>query len=366
MDVLFLLAVVGLYFTVNYLLACAALLMPFSMKPGKFKRLPKVSIIIAAMNEETIIENTLKNLRRVDYPDYETIVVCQGNDNTAKIAGKYARVIHDKKTGKWHALQLGVKAAKGEIIYFLDADTLPDKDSIKKIVSYMGKYEVSTGVTIPEGSTPTAMVFRLEGAFNNSLQLILSCFLGTGFVQGKNYAIYKKTLKRVGGFKKAPLEDINLTFRLFAKKIKVAVVDAKCREQATPKLGWYIKQHKRWELGKYKEFGWLSKHNKVGIFTKLFAIPSGLAIYHTPMFSFLLLITYLYTGGVFLLCGSALGLAVQIITAARFLRPADLLAIPLTFTALAVSQAYFILYMLSMRLTGVNELWGRTDKAAKN
>ena len=100
---------------------------------------PKVSIIVAARNEEEALPAALESLLRLDYPDYEVILVNDDStDRTGLIADNWARrpqamgrliVIHNRKlppgwTGKVHALSLAVRAASGEWILATDADVI--------------------------------------------------------------------------------------------------------------------------------------------------------------------------------------------------------------------------------------------------
>src|SRR3972149_722971 len=101
-----LVAIILFYFHLNY--AVASLLMLLPLKSSEPKKTPLVSIIITTRNEEAVIEKTLKRVKALDYPKFEIIVVDSSSDNTAKIAGKYARIIKDKRgIGKPYALNLG-------------------------------------------------------------------------------------------------------------------------------------------------------------------------------------------------------------------------------------------------------------------
>ncbi len=83
-----------------------------------------LSIIIPARNEEKIIGRLLKSIKSQNF-DCEIIVGNDGStDKTAKIAGKYARVV----TGKWghpgSVRNACAKIAKGNYLLFLDADVV--------------------------------------------------------------------------------------------------------------------------------------------------------------------------------------------------------------------------------------------------
>jgi chlorobactene glucosyltransferase len=98
---------------------------------------PKVSIIVAARNEEEALPAALDSMLALDYPHYEIILVDDDSrDRTGAIADEWARkpaargrlkVLHNKDLppgwhGKVHALHLAASAAAGEWILATDAD----------------------------------------------------------------------------------------------------------------------------------------------------------------------------------------------------------------------------------------------------
>ena len=86
-----------------------------------------VSIIIPAHNEERYIEKTLSHIKKQSYRNIEIIVVDDGSiDNTTKKAKIYAdKIIKLKKRkGVSYARNAGAKVARGDLLVFLDADTM--------------------------------------------------------------------------------------------------------------------------------------------------------------------------------------------------------------------------------------------------
>ena len=92
------------------------------------ERLPQVTVLIPAFNEEKVIVKTLRSLLASTYPNFEIMVVDDGStDDTYQTVvetfGKEPRVqIYSKPNrGKAAALNFGILRAKGEIIVTLDA-----------------------------------------------------------------------------------------------------------------------------------------------------------------------------------------------------------------------------------------------------
>ena len=113
-------------------------------------KLPFISIIFSALNEERDIENALKTMLALDYPKFEVIAINdRSTDRTPAILDHYQtqypdrlRVIHIQSLpqgwlGKNHALHIGAKQAKGDWLLFTDADVIMKKDLLKKAISYM-------------------------------------------------------------------------------------------------------------------------------------------------------------------------------------------------------------------------------------
>lgn len=97
----------------------------------------KISVVVAAYNAEKYIEETLESLLHQSMTDYEVIVVNDGStDRTREILigyeGKYPalRVIHQKNGGPSAARNIGLDVAKGDYIYFFDADDILVSDAL--------------------------------------------------------------------------------------------------------------------------------------------------------------------------------------------------------------------------------------------
>lgn len=94
----------------------------------------KISVIIPAYNCREMLEYTVQALETQDFPktDFEVIVIDDGStDGTADYLQKYRGslqlkpVINGENLGRARSRNLGIDAAQGELIVFLDADTEP-------------------------------------------------------------------------------------------------------------------------------------------------------------------------------------------------------------------------------------------------
>ncbi len=96
---------------------------------------PELSIIIPTLNEEKYLPLLLDSIKKQDYRDYEIIVADNDSkDKTKWIAKEYGAIVI--KGGKpANARNSGARAAKGELLLFLDADVILTKSYLKSIVS---------------------------------------------------------------------------------------------------------------------------------------------------------------------------------------------------------------------------------------
>lgn len=106
------------------------------------QRMPAVSLVVAAHNEEGSIEAKLQNILELDYPreKLQVIVASDGStDQTNSIVNKYAdrgiQLLSLPRVGKAKALNAALQTADGEIVVFSDANSMYACDAIKELVA---------------------------------------------------------------------------------------------------------------------------------------------------------------------------------------------------------------------------------------
>eukprot|EP00873_Tetraselmis_striata_P042897 jgi/Tetstr1/463161/TSEL_008095.t1 len=111
---------------------------------------PSVSIIIPVLNESKHITQTLRFLKLLDPLPLEVIVVDGGSqDGTAKLAARQGAKVVGSVKGRGRQMNEGAALAKGDILCFLHADTLPPLNLVAQTRATLSKEEVVLGGFFP-------------------------------------------------------------------------------------------------------------------------------------------------------------------------------------------------------------------------
>ena len=105
---------------------------------------PHVSIIIPCYNQARFLSDAIDSLKAQTMVDWECIIINDGSsDNTTEVAEKLAqtdtriRVINQENKGLSGARNSGLKSANGEMLQFLDADDMLERDKLQAQVEFL-------------------------------------------------------------------------------------------------------------------------------------------------------------------------------------------------------------------------------------
>jgi biofilm PGA synthesis N-glycosyltransferase PgaC len=168
--------------------------------------LPSVSFVVAAYNEEPIIEQKLKNSLLIDYPAerLQLIFVSDGStDRTNQILRGYETkqvkvCILPSRRGKVLALHRAFQLCSGEILVFSDANTFYRPDAIRKLVRHFADARVGlvTGdVRILRSACTFGEGEGLYYRYERTLQLLESALGSTVAIDGAMYALRRPLLR---------------------------------------------------------------------------------------------------------------------------------------------------------------------------
>ena len=101
--------------------------------------MPKISVIVPVYKVEKYLKRCVNSLLNQDYDDYEIILVDDGSpDRCPQICDEYAknqtvRAIHKENGGLSDARNVGVLAASGEYVIFVDSDDYVERNHISSL-----------------------------------------------------------------------------------------------------------------------------------------------------------------------------------------------------------------------------------------
>jgi len=139
--------------------------------------LPRVTVVVAARDEERNIGEAMRSLLRLDYPDLEIVAVDDRSaDRTGAILDELAaadprlQVEHVTELpagwlGKNHALQRGAACATGELILFTDADVVFEPTVLTRAVACMLDADLDHLTIAADVHTPSLLVELFVAAF---------------------------------------------------------------------------------------------------------------------------------------------------------------------------------------------------------
>lgn len=159
---------------------------------------PKISVIIPTLNEEKYIESTLFHIKK--QKPFEIIVAdSYSKDKTVKIAKKYgAKIVFVKRKNAAAGRNAGAKVARGDILLFLDADTIAFANllsTIEKDFSHRGTVGWTCAIYAFSPSWKEHLVYS---AFNHFVQSSIA--MKRPKAAGIVIAVRKDVFDKIGGF----------------------------------------------------------------------------------------------------------------------------------------------------------------------
>ena len=250
---------------------------------------PFVTVMIPAHNEESVITNTVENILKMDYPNFEVIVIDdRSSDNTASVIkdleAKHEQVsalIREKNAfpGKSAVLNDALKMAHGEAILVFDADATVEPDFLNKLVPNLEPADV--------GAVQARKIIRNkdvnfltrcqnnEYTFDTYLQVSRDAIKGAVELRGNGELIKRQALEDIDGWNNYTItDDLDMSTRLHIKGWDVRFCpDACVYEEGIVYVFPLFRQRRRWLEGtirRYLEyFGEAMKSKKMSLRARL-------------------------------------------------------------------------------------------------
>jgi GT2 family glycosyltransferase len=188
---------------------------------------PKVSVVVCVYNGERTLDACLASLKKLNYPNYEVVVVNDGStDASRKIAEsyQYIRLINQENMGLSEARNTGIRESTGEIIAFTDSDCTADADWLTYLVARFQSSEFAAvggpNLSPPDDSMVASCVAVSPGA---PAHVLLDDEVAE-HIPGCNMAFRREALETIAGFDpifRAAGDDVDVCWRLQNKGYKI-------------------------------------------------------------------------------------------------------------------------------------------------
>lgn len=183
---------------------------------------PRISVVVCSYNGARTIRDCFEGLLRLEYPNYEVIVINDGStDATAAIAREYDfRLINTENRGLSSARNTGLEAAAGEIVAYIDDDAYPDPHWLTYLAATFLQTQ-HVGVGGPNLSPPGdgAIADCVANAPGGPVHVLLSD-QEAEHIPGCNMAFRKAALQSIGGFDprfRTAGDDVDVCWRLLQR-----------------------------------------------------------------------------------------------------------------------------------------------------
>lgn len=232
-------------------------------------RLPGVSILVAAYNEEANIVATVESIGRQHYDGpLQVLVINDGStDSTAEqLAGlnyPWLQVLNlERNVGKANALNAGLELVRHHLTITVDGDSYLYQNALHNLVrrylSDPSNTRAVAGAVLVRNSRKNMVTAIQEWDYFHGIAAIKrlqSLYQGTLVAQGA-FSVYDTTLLReLGGWPHTVGEDIVLTWAILERGYRVGFAENACLFTNAPET-WlqFIRQRQRWSRGLIEAF----------------------------------------------------------------------------------------------------------------
>ena len=229
---------------------------------------PRVTVFVAAHNEEDVIQDCLENLMLVDYP-IDRMVVMPVNDRSSDRTREIIDAVVTRfpgrirpfhrvggKPGKAAALKDATELVDTDFIIVFDADYMPSRGLIRRLMAPFLDPEVGAvmGRVVPHNVGANLLTRLLDLERAGGYQVDQQARMNLGMVPqygGTVGGIRVRALQAVGGWHDDVLaEDTDLTYRLLLGGWRTVYHNrAECYEEVPQSWAVRMRQIKRWSKG---------------------------------------------------------------------------------------------------------------------
>lgn len=180
---------------------------------------PMISVVVCSYNGEATIAQSIEFIQRMDYPNFEVIVIDDGStDSTARIAEQFeVRLVSTPNRGLSNARNTGWEMANGEIVAYCDDDAYPDVHWLRYVA--IGFRAESVGAVGGPNLPPQGdgLIADCVAASPGSPMEVLISDTRAEHIPGCNMSIRRSLLEKLGGFDaqfRSAGDDVDMCWRI--------------------------------------------------------------------------------------------------------------------------------------------------------
>jgi glycosyltransferase XagB len=277
----------------------------------------RFTLLLPARHEEDVIQDTIQRVVELRYPSelVQVLVIIEAGDGgtIAKVREKLAAlgregirhvrllIFSDPPINKPHGLNVGLRAATGDIVTIFDSEDEPHADLLNIVNTVVSREGVTDTPVIQCGVQLMNYADRwfsalnvLEYFFWFKSRMHYHAAVGMVPLGGNTVFIRRELLVELGGWDQTCLtEDADIGIRLSAQGVPIRVIyeDAYVtREETPPSVPQFVKQRTRWNQGFLQVLGkgdWLRlpgwSQRLLALYTLAFPLVQALTLVYVPV-----------------------------------------------------------------------------------
>ncbi|TNF24953.1 MAG: glycosyltransferase family 2 protein [Deltaproteobacteria bacterium] len=232
---------------------------------------PSITIIMPAYNEEAVIKPALTSLTKLNYPNYDIVVVNDGStDKTSQMVKEVIAtnpavkitLIEQSNGGKAAALNNGIIHAEGELFFCVDSDSRIHRNALLYGASHFTDPELAAVAGAVEISKVDNLLLKFQQLeYQFCLNFTRQAFSRKKIVTiipGPSGMFRRQAMIEAGGYeigREVFAEDAELTVRLLTKGWKVVGDERMVATTEAPReIFPLLRQRYRWKRGLFQAF----------------------------------------------------------------------------------------------------------------
>jgi cellulose synthase/poly-beta-1,6-N-acetylglucosamine synthase-like glycosyltransferase len=231
---------------------------------------PKVSVLVAARNEEKNILTCLQALEQLDYPK-EKLQILIGNDSSEDNTASFVEhFIKDKSNYKLFHITRGLGSARakanvlaqlaheasGDFFFYTDADIQVSRQWVKSMLAACDEHTgIINGVTLIDGERFFDKMQAIDWCFGLAMIKVLEFFRIPVSAMGNNMMLRREAYFATGGYENMPatiIEDLAIFRQIVSRGWKFRQLyheSVKAQSKPVSSIIEWMHQRKRWLKG---------------------------------------------------------------------------------------------------------------------